>query len=110
MKFPYVVRDRTVQGNFDQIATRLGFNQLKAGTAALTWAAGAALSNSPTVAHGLGGAPSQVLALINGTGGPDLVVVQAFTVGASTFQLQGGFRTGTWAAGGTIPCAWLAIR
>lgn len=79
------------------------------GVQALSWASGAALSSVATVTHGAGATPNDVQATINGTGGPDLIVVQAFNIGPTTFQLQGGFRAGTAGAILNIPCGWAAF-
>ena len=60
-----------------------------------------------TVTHGLGTTPTAVLLTANGTGGPTLVVMQAFSIGATTFQMQGSFVSGTGTA--TVTVGWLAI-
>jgi hypothetical protein len=82
---------------------------LRVGTTTLTWANGAANSAVATVTHGLGRTPAAVLALGNGTGGPNLVVVQAFTIGATTFQMQGGFLTGTSTGTTNVTTGWVVI-
>lgn len=57
MKLPFVVRDRAIQGNFDQIASALGFTRIVMGTSTASWPGGAAKSNQLVVAHGLGVTP-----------------------------------------------------
>lgn len=82
---------------------------IRFGVATLSWANAQQFSATANVAHGLGRTPLVVLALGNGTGGPNLTTVQAFTIGATTFQLQGGFVTGTSAGVSTVNVGWVAI-
>lgn len=82
---------------------------IRFGTDTLTWASGQQFSAAKTVTHGLGRTPLVVLALGNGTGGPNLTTIQAFTIGATTFQVQGGFVTGTASGVVTLNIGWAVI-
>lgn len=93
--------------NVDTGSVRL---KLRAGVWNLGFAAGAAVSTVDTVPHNMGPTvPLGVLALPNGPGGPSAVGLRADNIDADSFDLYGEFRTGTWAAGGTIPVFWLAV-
>lgn len=111
--YPIVDPIGDTQFNFDQLASLLidtgGVNlSLRVGVGTLTFAAGAGVSGTVSIPHGLGTTPAGVVAFQNGTGGPSPVVGQASNLTSTTFDLYGEFRTGTWAAGGTIPFAWIA--
>lgn len=83
--------------------------EIRYGTVTLTWANGQANSAVSVVTHGLGRAPNVVLVTANGTGGPDLLVCQAFTFTATQFSVQGGFLTGTSAGTTNVTAGWIAI-
>ena len=85
--------------------------RLASGVQMLTVAAGSGVTDSPKVTHGLTILPEAVVAVQNDAviGMPSILVVQATSINSDTFQLHGEFRTGTWAAGGTIPVGWVAI-
>lgn len=93
-----------------QLQGAVGGKRLKFGTATLTWPGGTSLSNTLTVPHGLGGAPSEVLATMKVAASGQVWAVHAGAYTSSSFDLQAepvaGFAP---PLGTTVDAAWMAV-
>ena len=105
MKFPFVIRDRNIQGNFDRLGQLLGFERVKVGTATMTFTASTE-GDVLVISHGLGKTPTNIQ--ITGYDAPAPGNRPIFTLEAidsSTFEVGGEVAS---AFTGTVDFYWLA--
>jgi uncharacterized membrane protein len=105
VRLPFTNRDQAVQGNFDKLAGRLDFENMRCGTGSITFTASTDSANT-VVTHGLGRAPKAVLVSVKDA--PTFLTFPKLNAGtwtATTFTVNGRLE----AAGSlTVGFSWVA--
>lgn len=105
MKFPFTLRDRSAQANFDRVGLQLGFERVRIGLVTFTFTA-SALSPTVTVPHGLGTTPKLVIVSNQFIVGTADVAGYSANFTATDFLAFGRALNGAWT--GSIIHSWLA--